>query len=73
MTVTDKVEPVDVVLVGFDTELTTDKLRNTCEILSTQDVLYIATNQDLACPAWFGFVPDCGAIGNGRGNWEHRI
>lgn len=64
LTVTDKVEPVDVVLVGFDTELTTNKLRNTCEILSTQDVSYIATNQDLACPAWFGFVPDCGAICN---------
>lgn len=60
--VTEEVEPVDVALVGFDTELTTAKIRKTCEILSTQNVRYIATNQDLACPASFGFVPDCGSI-----------
>lgn len=62
--VTDKVELVDVVLIGFDTELTSKKLRSTCEILSTQNVDYIATNPDLACPTWFGFIPDCGAICN---------
>jgi HAD superfamily hydrolase (TIGR01450 family) len=62
--VTNKVEPVDLVVVGFDTELTTEKLRNTCEVLTTQKVDYIATNPDLACPTWFGFVPDCGAICN---------
>lgn len=60
--VTEKVAPVDVVLVGFDMELTTAKVRNTCEILSTQDVVYIATNPDWACPASFGFIPDCGSI-----------
>ena len=60
--VTEEVKPVDVVLVGFDTELTTAKIRNTCEILSTQNVVYIATNPDWACPASFGFVPDCGSI-----------
>ena len=71
--VTVEVEPVDIVLVGFDTELTTQKLRNTCEILSTQDVVYIATNPDWACPASFGFVPDCGSIcgmiKNATGKW----
>lgn len=60
--VTEGVEPVDVVLVGFDMELTTVKLWNTCEILSTQDVTYIATNPDLICPVGFGFIPDCGSI-----------
>ena len=60
--VTQNVEKVDVVLLGFDTELTTVKLRNTCEILTEQDVAYIATNPDLACPVSFGFVPDCGSI-----------
>ena len=60
--VTEEVEPVDVVLVGFDMELTTAKLRKTCEILSTQDVIYIATNPDWVCPASFGFIPDCGSI-----------
>ena len=60
--VTENVEPVGVVLVGFDMELTTEKLRNTCEILSTQDVTYIATNPDWVCPVAFGFIPDCGSI-----------
>ena len=75
--VTGEVEPVDVVVVGFDTELTTEKLRNTCEILSTQEVTYIATNPDWVCPASFGFVPDCGSIcgmiKNATGKWPTFI
>ena len=71
--VTEVVEPVDVVLVGFDMELTTSKLRNTCEILSTQKVIYIATNPDWVCPVSFGFIPDCGSIcqmiKNATGKW----
>lgn len=60
--VTENVEEdIDVVLVGFDTELTMEKLRNTCENLQ-KDVPYLATNPDLCCPVSFGFVPDCGAI-----------
>lgn len=63
--VTEKVEEgVNVVLVGFDTEITSQKLRNTCEILATRDVSFIATNPDLRCPVSFGFIPDCGAICN---------
>ncbi|MDS2527699.1 phosphotransferase [Streptococcus pneumoniae] len=53
---------IDVVLVGFDTELTSDKIRNTCEILSTKDAPFIATNPDIRCPVSFGFIPDCGSI-----------
>lgn len=60
--VTEEAEEVDVVLVGFDMELTMQKLRKTCEILSTQDVIYLATNPDLVCPVGFGFIPDCGSI-----------
>ena len=60
--VTEQVEEVDVVLVGFDTEMTMAKLRNTCEILTKQDVTYVATNPDLVCPVEFGFVPDCGSM-----------
>jgi 4-nitrophenyl phosphatase len=51
----------EVIVVGFDTELTYAKIRQTCEMLS-KDLPYLATNPDLACPAEFGFVPDCGAI-----------
>lgn len=75
--VTEQVEPVDIVLVGFDMELTTSKVRNTCEILSTQDVAYIATNPDWVCPASFGFIPDCGSIcgmiKNATGKWPTFI
>lgn len=75
--VTEQVEKVDVVLVGFDTELTTSKLRNTCEILSTQNVTYIATNPDWVCPVSFGFIPDCGSIcgmlKNATGKWPTFI
>ena len=60
--VTEEVEPVDVVLIGFDMELTTEKLRKTCEILTTQNVVFLATNPDLVCPVAFGFIPDCGSI-----------
>lgn len=59
---TEEVEDdVDVVLVGFDTELTSAKLRKTCELLQ-KDVSFIATNPDLRCPVNFGFIPDCGSI-----------
>ncbi len=75
--VTEDVEPVDVVLIGFDMELTTEKCRNTCEILSTQDVTYIATNPDWVCPVSFGFIPDCGSIcgmiKNATGKWPTFI
>ncbi|MBQ9000671.1 MAG: HAD-IIA family hydrolase [Eggerthellaceae bacterium] len=54
-------DDASVVLIGFDTELTSEKIRKTCEML-THDVTYLATNVDLACPTSFGFVPDCGAI-----------
>lgn len=60
--VTEQVEPkIDVVLTAFDTELTSAKLRNTCEAL-LQPVAYYGTNPDLVCPVSFGYVPDCGSV-----------
>ena len=53
-------ENIDVLLVGYDNELTYKKIQNACEILQTQKVTYLATNVDLICPMPFGFVPDCG-------------
>ena len=62
ISVTEEVsDEIDVVLVGFDTELTSQKLRNTCEALQ-KDVPFIATNPDIRCPVSFGFIPDCGSI-----------
>ena len=75
--VTEEVEPVDLVLLGFDNELTSAKLRNTCEILTLQDPVYIATNPDWVCPVSFGYVPDCGSIStmikNATGKWPSFI
>lgn len=52
-----------IVLIGYDTELTYQKLRDVSFLL-TKDVTYIATHPDLVCPTSFGFVPDCGTMCN---------
>lgn len=54
-------DDIDVIVVGFDTELTSEKIRSTCRALK-KDVPFYATNPDLACPVNFGFIPDCGSI-----------
>lgn len=54
-------EDVTAVLVGFDTELTYQKVEGACRLLA-RGVDFLATNPDWACPTLFGFVPDCGAI-----------
>jgi HAD superfamily hydrolase (TIGR01450 family) len=53
--------PVAALVMGFDTELTFNKLEKMC-ILLGRDVDYIATNPDLTCPTEFGYVPDCGSV-----------
>ena len=50
------------VLVSYDCQLTYEKIKNVCKLLSTREVDYLATNPDFVCPIEFGFVPDCGAI-----------
>ncbi len=50
------------VLVAFDPELTGQKLRTTCEILTKHDLPYYATNPDWVCPVDFGAIPDCGSM-----------
>ena len=60
--VTDRLEEgVDCLLVGFDTELTFQKLEDAC-ILLNRGVEFIATNPDWVCPTWYGSVPDCGSV-----------
>ena len=50
------------VVVGYDSELTYEKLCRTAEILQRTGAPFYGTNPDLRCPAPFGFIPDCGAI-----------
>ena len=60
--VTDKLEDgIDCLLIGFDTELTFQKLEDAC-ILLNRGVDFIATNPDWVCPTWYGSVPDCGSV-----------
>ena len=62
-TVTTKLEEVECIVMGFDTELTFQKLHDVSYLLLTQpDLPYIATNPDLVCPTEFGSVPDCGSV-----------
>ena len=57
----DRDAAVDVLLMGFDTELTFRKLEDAC-ILLGRGVDYVATNPDWVCPTRYGYVPDCGSV-----------
>ena len=60
--ITDKREEgIDCLVMGFDTELTFQKLEDAC-ILLRDDIDYIATNPNWVCPPWYGSVPDCGSV-----------
>ena len=62
-TVTTALDEVDVIVMGFDTELTFQKLEDVSRLLLTrEDLPYIATNPDYVCPTEFGSVPDCGSV-----------
>ena len=62
-TVTANIDEVDCIVMGFDTELTFQKLHDVSYLLLTRpDLPYIATNPDLVCPTEFGSVPDCGSV-----------
>jgi HAD superfamily hydrolase (TIGR01450 family) len=53
--------PIAALVMGFDTELSFQKLENLC-ILLGKGIDYIATNPDLTCPTEYGQVPDCGSV-----------
>lgn len=60
--ITDVLEnDIDCLCIGYDTELTFQKLEHAC-ILLGRGVDYIATNTDWVCPTEYGYVPDCGSI-----------
>ena len=52
----------DIVLVGFDMELTYEKLEKACEYIDN-GALFLATNTDFVCPIKNKrYIPDCGSI-----------
>jgi HAD superfamily hydrolase (TIGR01450 family) len=60
--VTENLQEVEAIVMGFDTELTFKKLEDVCRLLLSNDLPYIATNPDYVCPTEFGSVPDCGSV-----------
>lgn len=55
-------DDIDFVLLGFDTELSYEKIRGASYYVS-RGYSYIGTNCDLKCPVLDNkFIPDCGAI-----------
>ena len=62
-TVTTALPEVACIVMGFDTELTFQKLHDVSYLLLTRpEIPYIATNPDYVCPTEFGSVPDCGSV-----------
>jgi len=51
----------DIVVLGFDTTLTYEKIRKACSFIRNGS-LFFATHQDLNCPTEDGFIPDCGSM-----------
>ena len=51
----------DLVVVGFDTTLTYEKLERACTFIRNGAV-FLATHLDINCPTEDGFIPDCGAM-----------
>lgn len=60
--ITEDIDKVEVIVSGFDTELTFKKLEDMSRMLCTKDLPYVATNPDYVCPTEFGSVPDCGSV-----------
>ncbi len=54
-------DDIGLLLSGFDTELSFQKLEDSC-ILLGRGIPWVATNPDWVCPTWYGFVPDCGSV-----------
>lgn len=61
--ITQSIEKTQCIVMGFDTELTFQKLHDISYLLLTKAAIpYIATNPDYVCPTEFGSVPDCGSV-----------
>ena len=51
----------EVVVVGFDTTLTYEKMCRVCDLVR-EGLPYVSTHPDYNCPTETGFIPDAGAI-----------
>ncbi|MCL2421348.1 MAG: HAD-IIA family hydrolase [Defluviitaleaceae bacterium] len=61
LNITESMDNPVALVMGFDTELTFQKLENMC-ILLGKGIDYIGSNPDWTCPTEYGYVPDCGSV-----------
>lgn len=54
-------EDPDIVVIGFDMDLTYERLRRACDLIR-RGVPFMATHPDVNCPTESGPIPDCGSI-----------
>lgn len=54
-------EKPDLVVIGFDTTLTYEKLSKACTFIR-EGAAFLATHLDINCPTETGFIPDCGSF-----------
>ncbi len=54
-------EDPDIVLLGFDTTLTYEKIRKAAKYID-EGKIYLATHPDMNCPTADGFMPDTGSM-----------
>lgn len=54
-------ENPDIVVLGFDTDLTYERIRKACNYIANGAV-YLATHPDKNCPTADGFMPDTGSM-----------
>lgn len=59
---TDNKEECQAVVMGFDTELTYEKLKSASYLLANKDITYLATHSDNVCPTDKGNIPDVGSF-----------
>lgn len=54
-------EDPDIVVLGFDTDLTYERIRKACKYIA-DGAVYLATHPDRNCPTADGFMPDTGSM-----------
>lgn len=54
-------DDADIVMLGFDTDLTYARIRNAARLIANGAV-YMATHPDMNCPTPDGFIPDTGSM-----------
>ena len=62
-TITEDLDQVECIVMGYDTELTYRKLEDICRLLfAKENIPYVATHPDYKCITEFGSVPDLGGV-----------